>query len=232
MKKILSSQFTCLLNTKVLIIGAGGTGSHVAHRLAMLFAALPEISDPSIHIIDYAPVREANMIRQVHNLKDVGLNKALALAGNLTNAFSVDVQGYSSAHNINHYEYDFIFCCVDSYQYRMDQSRDFSGWYIDCGNAKDYGQVITSRPTISNIFKDFNFPELPKTEPSCTLSEAMDRQSLFINTVIADIAVLHFTKLISKKSTRKIFGYISWVNLDKIIINTQKNTKYVDNWTK
>lgn len=208
----------------VLIIGAGATGSHVAHRLSMHVATLPTNQRFSIDIHDIAPIRSANMIRQVHDPIQIGENKALALASNLKEAFNIGINGYGPEQAINLKNYNVVFCCVDSYDYRMSMDLEANEYlYIDCGNGYDYGQVISGTPLKHKMFADYDFPKLPETEPSCTLNEAMSRQSLFINTILADVAMWHFLQYKHDGYIPVITPYVTWIDWNKLQIKTQKN---------
>lgn len=206
------------MSNKILIVGAGSTGSHVAHRLAMYCAAYRDhVQSVTIH--DIAEIRPANMIRQIHNYNSIGENKALALAANLANFYMVPFKSLSALHRPDFEKYQIVFICVDDYDYRMNLEIQ-DNFIIDCGNADTYGQVISGYARSSKMFKDWNIPRMPANTPSCTLQEALEKQSLFINTIVADVAIGHLLKHLSNKNAP---GQVSWIDFDSITIKTHNN---------
>jgi len=214
----------------IAIIGAGGTGSHIAHKLAMHCAAENALGRKplEIHIYDPKPIRYANMYRQVHLTKDISTNKALALASNITQAYNgIIVLGYPIPmlkKKFNELGYDYIFLAVDQHEFRLDLELSNSV-LIDCGNNQDYGQVITTifnqEGAFGPVYGDYRF-QPPETEAgdSCTLSESLSRQSLFINAFIADLAVMHFIKVSQDPKPMQ-----SFLNLETLEVKTSFKTK-------
>lgn len=188
----------------IAIVGAGGTGSHVAHKLGMYLGALQRLrpyTKQEVHIYDSAHYREANLYRQVCLSTDMMANKAIALASNISSAFGVDMIGFDRDFRYKDFAiYDYIFICVDSHKWRSNirYPRTQNGYHvIDCGNDNTYGQVLSYRvlknSIIGQTYKSMNYPA-PEVEnvKSCTIEEALEKQSLFINSIIADIALKHF----------------------------------------
>ena len=61
-------------------------------------------------------------------------------------------------------------------------------YFIDTGNDKDYGQVIfwDKEKKLKNVFDIFGTPKQKKDDsPSCSMREALSKQHLFVNSIIA-----------------------------------------------
>ena len=103
--------------------------------------------------------------------------------------------------------------------------RDKALYWMDLGNSKFTGQVILSTITaikqpvsklyetvsvltkITDEFKELLEAEDDKNEPSCSLAEALERQSLFINQAVANPAANLLTTLFREgmTDTRGVF---------------------------
>jgi len=213
---------------RIAIVGAGGTGSHVAHQLAMHIGAqyYMDIEElPEVHIYDSEPYRMANYYRQVVNTEMINKNKAASLCANLNEAFAVHFKGYQKRFNYRMLSsYDLVFLCVDSHDWRVNirYPRSVPYTVIDCGNSADYGQVLTyhvkQNKIVGKTYKNMNFPA-PEQEDSksCNLQEALDHQSLFINKMVATVAVLHYQKLIEHHDFRPMQSFI---NLNVLQVKT------------
>lgn len=84
--------------------------------------------------------------------------------------------------------------------------RDKILYWMDCGNAQHTGQVILSTltaikqpasekflpvaelPLVTDEFKLLLDKEVDNNEPSCSLAEALEKQDLYINSTIANLA--------------------------------------------
>jgi PRTRC genetic system ThiF family protein len=192
---------------KVVVIGAGGTGSHVLTGLVDLHLSLLALGHPAglnVTCYDDDFVSEANIGRQKFAPSDVGLPKAVVLMNRANMLFGT--QWTARVQRINKdctmINADIVIGCVDNRQARADILKLFHGcYYLDFGNRKDDGQVVLGQipysyekksadrlPHIGELFPDSINPELEDQDdsPSCSLAEALEKQSLFINKSVAD----------------------------------------------
>lgn len=191
---------------KVAVIGAGGTGSHVLTGLVDLHISLLALGHPGgLHVTCYDDdfVSEANVGRQKFVPSDVGSPKAVVLINRANMLFDTDWKAVVSRINDRSSvggNYDLVIGCVDNRKARADIIKRFTNcYYLDFGNRKDDGQVILGEltygkktqdnlPHIGELFPDSINPDLedPDDGPSCSLAEALEKQSLFINKSVAD----------------------------------------------
>ena len=190
---------------RVTVIGAGGTGSHVLTGLVDLHLSLLALGHPGgleVTCYDDDMVSEANIGRQKFAPSDVGLPKAVVLINRANILFGTNwravVKRINPQTNVDNT--DIVIGCVDNRQARADIINLFRGcYYLDFGNRKDDGQVILGEltygkktennlPHVGELFPDSINPDLedPDDGPSCSLAEALEKQSLFINKSVAD----------------------------------------------
>ena len=208
--------------TRVAVIGAGGTGSQVLTYLARLNIALLKQGRPGIHvdIYDSDVVTEYNVGRQMFLPCDIGSNKAHALATRINRSYGFTWDSYAcNFHfdNSNQYTdipYNVYITCVDTIWFRlhMEKSIDFikrrktvdtrgvPAYWIDAGNNKYTGQVICGTISLPEFKKnveskrkllrvaeihDYSKIVEDKDQPSCSMIEALEGQSLFVNAQMA-----------------------------------------------
>ena len=150
---------------KILMLGAGGTGSYVAMHLYRLAHCLGR--RVRIIIADGDSVEQKNLVRQHFTARDLGANKARALAERYAGAFKmkaeyipdfiedkarlVELLKPSRAAGARHMahapnETTILLGCVDNNKSRrlcneaFYECRDIT--YIDSGNGEHSGQVV------------------------------------------------------------------------------------------
>jgi PRTRC genetic system ThiF family protein len=76
----------------VIVVGAGGTGSHLLTTLARMNAALINLDYPGFHVTvwDDDEVSESNIGRQNFATEDIGLNKAEVITTRINRFFGFD----------------------------------------------------------------------------------------------------------------------------------------------
>lgn len=197
---------------RVLQIGAGGTGSHLFSTLMALDHSLRALDHPGglhVTLCDGAKVTAANIGRQTFYPSDIGQNKAITLVQR-ANLFAgldwtaVPTRLSKMADALD--RYDLIISCVDKATVRAKigrcaqlcpyQRRPL--FWLDTGNGKAEGQVVlghlhshTEQQRVPNVFD--LYPELGSMKDaherrSCSHAEAVSRQALPINRLIADAA--------------------------------------------
>lgn len=138
-------------NSRILLVGCGGTGSFVAEGLCRILPA-----DQPLLLIDHDRVEPHNLRRQNYYEGDVGKFKSQALAERLARQFGRRV-AYSvypfnreivsgglggGLHEI--VTHGIIIGCVDNADARIEIERciQFGSWWIDAGNGPNSGQVL------------------------------------------------------------------------------------------
>lgn len=196
----------------VVVIGAGGNGTHMLNGLTSMHKALRAFDFTGLHVtlIDPDTISESNLARQSFYPSDLGLNKATTL-----------INRYNLAHNLTwkaeprHVteedlrNCDIVITCVDNRAARalvhktVTQSHNFVAYWLDLGNSSNTGQVILGSPhnavnprsrtrlrTSAEIWPSIVNTSLPEDDtPSCSTIEALDRQDLFINNTLATTAL-------------------------------------------
>lgn len=193
---------------KVLVVGAGGTGSQVLTALAQLDHALRSLGRPGLQVtcMDGDRVSEANVGRQMFFPADVGHYKSEVLIHriNMTMRTSWDAS-IAKLKASDRVDADIVIGCVDTRAARFAIMRAIErggamSYWLDFGNGKDHGQVVLGQvsgascrtnprgklPHVGELFPeaiDFTL-DAADDQPSCSLAEALERQSLFINRAV------------------------------------------------
>lgn len=229
---------------KIAVVGAGGTGSRIIENLINLHRAMVALGHPGgIHVtlIDDDVVSAANVGRQAFYQCDIGTYKSLTLI-NRANMSLGDCQWKAVIDRIKPdssgiCNYDMVIGAVDNRSARFAILRALENaggcrYYLDLGNRSADGQVLLGE-VIGRHRKtdDVNrlphigemFPELiDKTKdseqddiPSCSLAEALQKQSLFINPAVSLFAATLLWNLFTKG---EIEHHGAFVNLDQMTV--------------
>ena len=192
---------------KVVVVGAGGTGSALLPRLMQLHSAMLALGHPGgldVTVYDSDTVSESNIGRQGFLPSDIGLNKATVLVNRLNMCWGTQWHAIPARINKSDRLFpDIIIGCVDTRKARaaikgcVASSR---AYWLDCGNALDSGQVVLGElgsealmkkqerlPTVADLFPEMVDPSLDATDdaPSCSVADALRKQSLVINMAMA-----------------------------------------------
>uniref|UniRef100_E6QW92 UBA/ThiF-type NAD/FAD binding fold n=1 Tax=mine drainage metagenome TaxID=410659 RepID=E6QW92_9ZZZZ len=198
----------------VVLVGAGGTGSHVLRRLANMHLAMVELGHPEgldVVVIDPDTVSKTNVGRQNFWPSDIGqpkagilVNRCNMLMGTGWRAETAKVSDNSRFMRTP----DLVIGCVDNRKGRgailaaLKRSARHSAYYLDIGNREHDGQVVLGEvfeagykrenrlPHVADLYPDIIDGSLDATDdtPSCSLAEALEKQSLFINDTMANAA--------------------------------------------
>lgn len=214
--KIHSSLLAARVNVDV--IGAGGTGSQLMNNLVRLHLALIAFGHPGglkVTLWDDDVVSGANVGRQSFYPADVGSHKASTIVNRLNLAFGLDwksnVKRVDSSTQLSG---GVVIGCVDNRKARLAilkaAQSGRAGYWLDCGNRLGDGQVILGEitqpmmnrkelrlPHAADLYPELIDPTLDAEDdvPSCSLADALEKQSLFINTSIALFACNILTEL-------------------------------------
>lgn len=225
----------------VHLIGVGGTGSHMLTNLAMIASSMPKIERQPLFVraFDFDEITENNIGRQNFSPADVGLYKAPVLVSRINRFYGfqweAEVNDYNPYNGRDNVGPDFIISCVDSVEARKDIARIWlarkgAPYWMDIGNDARKAQIILGASPLGRerskkdgaLLPDF-FTEFPgieddpgDTAPSCSALEALGRQDLFINKIIASYAA-HMLWQLLKDYTIDYRGM--YINLETLQIN-------------
>lgn len=216
----------------ILLVGCGGNGAQMAMGLASLDTALRAISSRSLSatVVDDDLVSEANLGRQPFFRCDLGASKARTLTERINLAHGLAwkaVHGRApSAAGVD--GVDILISCVDTASARralgaaLRESRRMPAYWMDLGNRATDGQFLIGSPgrgaetaearllTVLEQFPELADESLPDDNaPSCSVAEALDRQSLFTNRVIASHALALLFELLGRGSIGHAGGFVN-----------------------
>lgn len=212
----------------IIVIGIGGTGSHLIENLVAINETMLKIGYKGIRVIafDGDKVSLANIGRQAFKPNDYDNFKCVALIEriNQEHGFSwVGIPMMFDGNSINLLRSEtkvldspaIVISCVDKVKARREiatvissNSSHTTGWnffvdiWMDIGNEKDFGQIIVGAkaqkiPDVFEVFPNMEDHEDNDT-PSCSIFEALTKQSLFINKFMATFAADMLKELLTE----------------------------------
>ncbi|MBI2770559.1 MAG: PRTRC system ThiF family protein [Burkholderiales bacterium] len=189
-----------------VVVGAGGTGSQVITALAQVQHALVALGHAGLNVtvVDDDIVSEANVGRQWFFPADVGKSKAEVLVQRVNLTLGTDWHAepvrLTASHKLGH---PLVIGCVDTRVARfnimraMEEGSMGPAYYLDFGNRQYSGQVVLGEvtrarrktnqasklPHVGELFPEVMDSAVvdPDEGPSCSLADALRKQSLFIN---------------------------------------------------
>ncbi|WP_426172638.1 PRTRC system ThiF family protein [Pseudoduganella sp. R-34] len=191
---------------KVVVVGAGGTGSALLPRLMQLHFAMLELGHPyglQVTLYDDDIVSPANIGRQCFFPQDVGQYKATLIINRLNQCWGTKWTAVpKKVKKSDRINADIVIGCVDSRKGRaaiISAISSYHCYYIDSGNAENSGQVVIGElcegprkavrlPHVADLFPDMIDAKLDAKDdkPSCSVAEALQKQSLVINNTMAN----------------------------------------------
>ena len=227
---LLAACDKCDIN--VQLVGCGGNGAQMLMGLASLDTALRAISSRSLHVtvVDDDIVTEANLGRQPFYGCDLGNSKARTLTEriNLAQGLAWRAVHGRAPEAIGVKDVDVLITCVDTAAARralgaaIGESGRPPRYWLDLGNRATDGQFLIGCPAGGGAKKDARlptvleyFPELADESvveddaPSCSVAEALERQSLFVNRVVASHALALLFDLLGRGSIGHAGGFIN-----------------------
>ena len=199
----------------IVVVCAGGTGSQMLTALARLHHALLAFGHPrglDVTLIDDDTVSETNLLRQSFYPCDIGLHKAPVIINRINLGFGLDWDSVIArvGENTDLSTYDIVIGCVDTRKARkaIHQASNQSEvrYWLDCGNRLADGQCIFGElekkfatikkpdrirlPHAGDLYPEMVDPRLDETDstPSCSMAEALEKQSLFVNSEVVNSA--------------------------------------------
>jgi PRTRC genetic system ThiF family protein len=208
---------------RVLVVGAGGTGSAIVMGLPYLDQAMRVWGHPhglDVSMMDADIVSATNCVRQPFAASDIGQNKATVLINRINlfwgTAWSA-VPNHFHQDSLDRYEKtpDIVIGCVDSRAARnliersLTRQRSSTCYWLDLGNNAASGQFVLGQPlngrnrkkterlrTVSELYPEISDDTAGEDSlPSCSAVEALDRQEPFINQTLAASALAMLAQL-------------------------------------
>jgi PRTRC genetic system ThiF family protein len=200
--------------------------------LASLDTALRAISSRSLDVVtvDDDIVTEANLGRQPFYKCDVGNPKARTLTERINLAHGL---AWKAVHGRAPEETgvegaDIVISCVDTASARralgaaLDEARCKPAYWMDLGNRASDGQFLIGcptratgkdrgrLPTVLEYFPELADEGVPDDDaPSCSVAEALERQSLFVNRIVASHALGLLFDLLGRGSIGHAGGFLN-----------------------
>lgn len=187
----------------VHVVGAGGTGIEILRKLSQFHIALKNSGHPGIRVVvwDGDIIEEHNLCRQLYHRDEIGMMKSRALVKRYNEFFGFRWSfrdNVTPSSIINHG--CIIIGCTDTIFSRrilLDIAKNRkSTIYIDCGNGKDYGQVLVQKGP-KGVITDWLSQDLKEDveTPSCSIADSLGKQNVMINGWVAQIACQAFHDL-------------------------------------
>jgi len=209
---------------RVLVVGAGGTGSAIVMGLPYLDQAMRVWGRPSgieVVMMDADTVSETNCVRQPFSISDIGQNKATVLINRINLFWGTRWRAESSNFDERTFDriqdapVDLLIGCVDTRAARsiiaraLTRARNRTAYWLDLGNNAASGQFVLGQPlnarnrrksgrlrTVSELFPEIIDAAVGEDPlPSCSAVEALDRQEPFINQTLASSALAMLARL-------------------------------------
>lgn len=169
-------------------------------------------------------VSDSNIGRQLFSPADIGLNKAICLVTRINQFFGLDWEAVPQMYQNNASTANITISCVDNVKSRLAINAHLKKerkradifekplYWLDFGNTQKTGQAILGTiasckqpakaqqptqeklPTICDMF-DLTRINEKDSGPSCSLSEALRKQDLFINATLAQMGCALLWKL-------------------------------------
>jgi PRTRC genetic system ThiF family protein len=209
---------------RILVVGAGGTGSAIVMGLPYLHQAMRAWGHSyglEVTLMDGDTVSETNCVRQPFSWSDVGQNKATVLI-NRINLFwgtkwnvqpvCFDETTLRSNHDRNP---DLLIGCVDTRAARgvidrsVSRKSSYVTYWLDLGNNASSGQFVLGQPlngrnrrkaerlrTVAELYPEIADATVGE-DPllSCSAVEALERQEPFINQTLSASALAMLARL-------------------------------------
>ncbi len=223
---------------RILVVGAGGTGSAIVMGLPYLHQAIRAWGHPyglEVTLMDGDLVSETNCVRQPFSWSDVGQNKATVLINRINlfwgmkwNALPVCFSETTPGPNYDR-DPDLLVGCVDTRAARSVIERSVFkrsshvAYWLDLGNNASSGQYVLGQPlngrnwrkaerlrTVSELFQEIADATTGEDPlPSCSAVEALERQEPFINQALAASALAMLARLFRYGKLRHHGGFLN-----------------------
>jgi PRTRC genetic system ThiF family protein len=193
----------------IIIIGTGGTGSHLIQKLAMVNETIIRLGYQGIKVyaFDADTISETNIGRQSFSPNKISYPKCQTMIESINQLYGFQWEYYNVEYNetivkeLRFREHHGItISCVDTVKARRAIHKLLlTNDWMDIGNGKNFGQIVFGQVRAYHGKRAHHiFDVYPRMEeqvldqevqgPSCSVFEALAKQSLFINTFMATFA--------------------------------------------
>lgn len=191
---------------KVIVVGAGGTGSALLGKLFQLHNTLTALSinGLDVEVFDDDTVSESNLGRQAFYSFDLNRPKAQCLVERFNSFGNVNWSYKNERFTEGSLEHNYggvvIFGCVDNVPARQEIHKAFSKKdnciWIDGGNDQDSANIImamsadvnkqkTYLPSVVDLYREQLIGHVDNNKDSCSAEEAVNKQCFGINDQVA-----------------------------------------------
>jgi PRTRC genetic system ThiF family protein len=209
---------------RILVIGAGGTGSAIVMGLPYLDQAMRVWGHRhglAVALMDADLVSETNCIRQPFSFSDIGQNKSTILINRINLFWGMNWQAVPQSFHERSFDREYDRCpdlvigCVDTRAARraiegsISRALNRVSYWLDLGNNAASGQYVLGQPlnarnrrkaerlrTVSELYPEIVDESAGEDPlPSCSAAEALDRQEPYINQTLAASALAMLAQL-------------------------------------
>jgi PRTRC genetic system ThiF family protein len=203
----------------VLVVGCGGNGSAIAAGLPYLHQAMlvhGHQGGLDVTLMDGDVVSATNCVRQPFSQAEIGHSKAVVLVSRMNLFWGLDwhagPEHFCSGTSVD--RVDILIGCVDTRTARRVIAEKLTGrsnvfLWLDLGNHATGGQFVLGQPwnwrnkrsarrlrTVAELFPELVDPSLDNDgQPSCSAVEALERQSPFVNSTLANHSLALLARL-------------------------------------
>jgi len=229
----------CQMIRQIVVVGLGGTGSHVARNLARLLYHRQQNRQfiPQMLFVDPDIIEQSNIGRQLFVPAELNQPKAQVLARRYNFAFGLSISAACEALDAEkHIASGAIVCgCVDNHHARREMARASHCTWIDAGNEFDFGQVIignvgnwqtvfagldrardgksTVLPHAGLLFPSLLEPEPEPSQPepnvSCAERVAQGEQHLYINDFMGNLVTQYVYNLLNRDPITSFASFVT-----------------------
>lgn len=217
----------------IIVVGAGGNGSQMIQQLGRMNHALLKLGKTGLHVTLYDDdrVSPANIGRQLFTQDEIGEYKSVLLITRINRFYATNWEAVPARFTSKtRHRANVIITCVDNVPARIEIDKYIKGlkdikehekryeYWMDLGNTKTTGQVICASrfaklPTVVDRYPNMRKMEQVDDTPSCSLMEALQKQDLFINTFVSNVAAKLLWEILTKQKVNWCGAYI---NLDTL----------------
>lgn len=197
---------------KIALVGLGGSGGEMLESLVRIDAVLKELGHDGfeLHVFDGDSVSHSNIGRTRFSPIDIGQYKAEVLASRFNLFYGLDIKPHTVEFEPEWiFDYHMIVSCTDSAgfriamgeyvadnQYEIERSCDSEILWLDLGNESYTGQFVLGHlvrdesafylPNVYDLYQSSLRTVLAQEDrsSSCSLRQAIEIQSLFINKAV------------------------------------------------
>lgn len=229
----LSRIFSRADDFDIVVIGAGGNGSHFLKAFADfdMFNRYAGYMNFRVHVHDDDFIEAHNTSRQAFNPASVGFNKAVNICSRINTTYGLDYKAYadrvSPLPQTTGLTTTIYVLAVDSPSFRHDfYTNNPHEFIIDMGNGDDFGQVwfvYDQAVRKTDAFKQYmkSLAKAAKSKDnsvSCSHLDSVKSQGLFVNNSMANIAATWMFNLFMYNPL--LLNYVTYYNASSMKMNS------------